>query len=88
MSSSFTFCFFLALDVNVNLAACRMSVIVRNPSGRLVLYCKGADSVIYERLADGQDMARDRTREDMEVFANGGLRTLCIAFRYVPFILY
>lgn len=60
-----------------------MSVIVRDPSGRLVLYCKGADSVIYERLADGQDMVRDRTREDMEAFANGGLRTLCVAFRCV-----
>ncbi|KAG8759000.1 hypothetical protein FRC12_009867 [Ceratobasidium sp. 428] len=61
----------------------RMSVIVRDPTGRLVLYCKGADSVIYERLASGQDTIRERTREDMEVFANGGLRTLCIAYRYL-----
>lgn len=59
----------------------RMSVIVRDPQNRLVLYCKGADSVIYERLASGQDELRERTREDMEVFANGGLRTLCIAYR-------
>jgi phospholipid-translocating ATPase len=58
-----------------------MSVIVRDPQGRLVLYCKGADSVIYERLASGQDDIKERTREDMEVFANGGLRTLCIAYR-------
>ncbi|QRV93154.1 phospholipid-translocating P-type ATPase [Ceratobasidium sp. AG-Ba] len=61
----------------------RMSVIVRDPNGRLVLYCKGADSVIYERLAGGQDAIREKTREDMEVFANGGLRTLCIAYRYL-----
>jgi len=27
----------------------RMSVIVRNPSGQIKLYCKGADTVIYER---------------------------------------
>ncbi|KAG8692278.1 hypothetical protein FRC08_009880 [Ceratobasidium sp. 394] len=60
-----------------------MSVIVRDPTGRLVLYCKGADSVIYERLAGGQDAIREKTREDMEVFANGGLRTLCIAYRYL-----
>ncbi|KAF8686428.1 Phospholipid-translocating P-type ATPase [Rhizoctonia solani] len=61
----------------------RMSVIVRDPQGRLVLYCKGADSVIYERLAGGQDVLRERTREDMEAFANGGLRTLCIAYRFL-----
>ena len=28
----------------------RMSVIARRPDGAIVLYCKGADSVIYERL--------------------------------------
>ncbi|CAE6474741.1 unnamed protein product [Rhizoctonia solani] len=61
----------------------RMSVIVRDPQGRLVLYCKGADSVIYERLAGGQDAVKERTREDMETFANGGLRTLCIAYRFL-----
>ncbi|KAJ1305376.1 hypothetical protein OPQ81_000391 [Rhizoctonia solani] len=61
----------------------RMSVIVRDPQGRLVLYCKGADSVIYERLAQGQDTLKERTREDMEAFANGGLRTLCIAYRFL-----
>ncbi|CAE6450639.1 unnamed protein product [Rhizoctonia solani] len=61
----------------------RMSVIVRDPQGRLVLYCKGADSVIYERLAGGQDTLKDSTREDMEAFANGGLRTLCIAYRFL-----
>jgi phospholipid-transporting ATPase len=27
----------------------RMSVIVRNPDGQIKLYCKGADTVIYER---------------------------------------
>ena len=62
----------------------RMSVIVRNPQGRLVLYCKGADSVIYERLAADQDpVLKAQTSNDMETFANGGLRTLCIAYRYL-----
>ena len=27
----------------------RMSVIVRNSAGKIKLYCKGADTVIYER---------------------------------------
>lgn len=62
----------------------RMSVIVRNPEGKLVLYCKGADSVIYARLAADHDPTlKDATAKDMESFANGGLRTLCIAYRYL-----
>uniref|UniRef100_A0AAV2IWW6 Uncharacterized protein n=1 Tax=Knipowitschia caucasica TaxID=637954 RepID=A0AAV2IWW6_KNICA len=28
----------------------RMSVIVRNPEGKTTLFCKGADTIIYERL--------------------------------------
>ncbi|KAF8269428.1 phospholipid-translocating P-type ATPase [Lactarius quietus] len=60
----------------------RMSVIVRNPQGQIVLYCKGADSVIYERLAANHDSAlEEKTSKDMETFANGGLRTLCVAYR-------
>lgn len=62
----------------------RMSVIVRNPEGRIVLYTKGADSVIYERLAANHDpLLKQKTLKDMEDFANGGLRTLCIAYRYL-----
>ncbi|KAG8835462.1 hypothetical protein FRC17_003029 [Serendipita sp. 399] len=62
----------------------RMSVIVRNPEGRIVLYCKGADSVIYARLAADHDPAlKAATTRDMETFANAGLRTLCISFRYL-----
>lgn len=60
----------------------RMSVIVRNPEGQLILYCKGADSVIYARLAPDHDArVKEATAKDMEAFANGGLRTLCIAYR-------
>ena len=62
----------------------RMSTIVRDAQGRLVLYCKGADSVIYERLAKDHDpVLKERTNKDMEMFANNGLRTLCIAYRYL-----
>ncbi|ESK92514.1 phospholipid-translocating p-type atpase domain-containing protein [Moniliophthora roreri MCA 2997] len=60
----------------------RMSVVVRTPDGKLVLYTKGADSVIYARLAKDHDTTlKERTNKDMEAFANGGLRTLCIAYR-------
>ncbi|KAF9465973.1 phospholipid-transporting ATPase 1 [Collybia nuda] len=62
----------------------RMSVIMRGPDGRLVLYCKGADSVIYERLAKDHDSTlKEQTSKDMEMFANSGLRTLCIAYRWL-----
>ena len=62
----------------------RMSVIVRSPDGRLILYCKGADSVIYARLRTDHDpLLKEQTSKDMELFANSGLRTLCIAYRYL-----
>ncbi|KAG6819892.1 hypothetical protein H0H93_007670 [Arthromyces matolae] len=62
----------------------RMSVVVRNPDGRLILYCKGADSVIYARLAKDHDpILKEKTSKDMEMFANNGLRTLCIAYRWL-----
>ncbi|KAI5988265.1 hypothetical protein EDC04DRAFT_2884149 [Pisolithus marmoratus] len=60
----------------------RMSVIVRAPDGRIILYCKGADTVIYERLSPNVDQVlKEKTSKDMDTFANGGLRTLCIAYR-------
>ena len=64
----------------------RMSVIMRSPQdGQIVLLCKGADSVIYERLSsdttEEQRCVREQTLKDLEAFANEGLRTLCIASR-------
>ncbi|RIB13767.1 hypothetical protein C2G38_2097551 [Gigaspora rosea] len=63
----------------------RMSVILRSPEGGVILLCKGADSVIYERLEEGrQDQLKEDTLLDLQVFANEGLRTLCIAYRVIP----
>ncbi|XP_057948489.1 phospholipid-transporting ATPase 3 isoform X2 [Malania oleifera] len=59
----------------------RQSVVCRYPDGRLVLYCKGADSVIYERLADGNNDLKKTTRKHLEQFGSAGLRTLCLAYR-------
>ncbi|XP_077103907.1 putative phospholipid-transporting ATPase IA isoform X4 [Siphateles boraxobius] len=56
----------------------RMSVIMRTPSGKIRLYCKGADTVIYERLADSSRY-KDITLKHLEQFATEGLRTLCYA---------
>ena len=58
----------------------RMSTIIRMPDGRITLFCKGADSVIYSRLKRGeQAQLRRSTAEHLELFAREGLRTLCIA---------
>lgn len=60
----------------------RMSAIVRMPDGRIKLFCKGADSMIYSRLLKGQQQElRKATAENLEVFAREGLRTLCVAER-------
>ncbi|XP_056294685.1 phospholipid-transporting ATPase IA isoform X2 [Pseudoliparis swirei] len=56
----------------------RMSVIVRTPSGKIRLYCKGADTVIYDRLADSSRY-KEITLKHLEQFATEGLRTLCFA---------
>jgi len=60
----------------------RMSAIVRMPNGKIVLFCKGADSIIYSRLKKGeQQELRKTTADHLEMFAREGLRTLCIAQR-------
>ncbi|KAJ8014650.1 hypothetical protein DPEC_G00017840 [Dallia pectoralis] len=56
----------------------RMSVIIRTPSGKIRLYCKGADTVIYDRLADSSRY-KEITLKHLEQFASEGLRTLCLA---------
>ncbi|KAK0556666.1 phospholipid transporting ATPase [Tilletia horrida] len=62
----------------------RMSVIVRDRDGRILMICKGADSVIYARLReDHPKELMESTQRDLEDFANAGLRTLCIAYRYL-----
>lgn len=52
----------------------RMSTVVRGPDGRIKLYTKGADTVIYERLAPNQSFSEPNLMH-LEV---GGLQSaLC-----------
>jgi phospholipid-transporting ATPase len=44
-----------------------MSTIVRMPDGKIKLYTKGADTVIYERLAQGGSPLADSTLVHLEV---------------------
>ncbi|KAI8854148.1 hypothetical protein BC829DRAFT_218733 [Chytridium lagenaria] len=78
----------------------RMSVIIRRPEGQIVLLVKGADNVIFERLRRTSESTRssmdndaphiiegadpDMTSKHLEVFANEGLRTLCLAYKIIP----
>ncbi|KAJ3105015.1 hypothetical protein HDU97_008623 [Phlyctochytrium planicorne] len=59
----------------------RMSSVVRCPDGKIKLYIKGADTVIFERLAKDNNPYLDITCVHLEEYANEGLRTLCIAYR-------
>ncbi|XP_053181068.1 phospholipid-transporting ATPase ID-like [Scomber japonicus] len=59
----------------------RMSVIVRSPEGKLSLYCKGADTIIYERLHQSCKKLMDVTTEHLNEFAGDGLRTLALAHK-------
>lgn len=43
-----------------------MSVIVRR-NNQIVLYCKGADNVIYDRLRSDQSELKTRTQEHLNV---------------------
>nr|XP_019046460.1 phospholipid-transporting ATPase [Kwoniella bestiolae CBS 10118]OCF25390.1 phospholipid-transporting ATPase [Kwoniella bestiolae CBS 10118] len=60
----------------------RMSTVVRGPDGRIKLYTKGADTVIFERLAPDQELT-ESTLVHLEDYATEGLRTLCLAYREI-----
>lgn len=68
-------------SLEFNSARKRMSVIVRmHDTGRIFLFCKGADNIIYSRLEPNQQLElRQSTSDELGEFANDGLRTLCIA---------
>ncbi|KAI1098318.1 phospholipid-translocating P-type ATPase [Jackrogersella minutella] len=71
--------------IEFNSSRKRMSAIVKMPDGRIILFCKGADSIIYSRLKRGEQAElRKTTAEHLEMFAREGLRTLCIAQRVLP----
>ncbi|KAL2523332.1 putative phospholipid-transporting ATPase 8 [Forsythia ovata] len=59
----------------------RMSVIVKNVENQLLLLCKGADSVMFERLSrNGRDFEAT-TMNHIKQYAEAGLRTLVVAYR-------
>ncbi|KAK7265044.1 hypothetical protein RJT34_32660 [Clitoria ternatea] len=59
----------------------RMSVIVRDEEGKLLLLSKGADSVMFERIAKNGREFEEKTKQHISEYADSGLRTLILAYR-------
>ena len=60
----------------------RMSCIFKDPNGKIVIMCKGADSVIAELLTqESIDGEHQKTQPIVDDFARIGLRTLYLAER-------
>ena len=59
----------------------RMSVIVKTPEDKILVICKGADSVIEKLLCN--DAYLDVTKAYLDEFAKTGLRTLLIASKEI-----
>ena len=55
----------------------RMSVILRR-DGKLRLYCKGADNVVYERLKSDDTTIKAKTQEHLNVNNN---KYICILYQ-------
>ena len=69
----------------------RMSVVLRTPEDKIVLFCKGADNVVLQRLKQDQDRdVKDKTLSDLDVrlyffgvtyMFNIYIINLCVAFK-------
>ncbi|GFY97169.1 ATPase E1-E2 type family protein [Actinidia rufa] len=59
----------------------RMSVIIRGEDGQILLLCKGADSIIFDRLAKNGKMFEEPTTKHLNDYGEAGLRTLALAYR-------
>lgn len=64
----------------------RSSIILENENGQIILYCKGADSVIFERMLPHKYL--DLVKNHLENYASTGLRTLVLAKRYIATSFY
>jgi phospholipid-transporting ATPase len=62
----------------------RETIIIKNPEGKIILYCKGADSIIEKRLSknsNSQILAQSKYYVDK--FSAQGLRTLFVAMKII-----
>ncbi|KAF3584523.1 hypothetical protein F2Q69_00031704 [Brassica cretica] len=59
----------------------RMSVIVRDEEGQIFLLCKGADSIIFDRLSKNGKTYLEATSKHLNGYGEAGLRTLALSYR-------
>ncbi|KAF8096620.1 hypothetical protein N665_0305s0042 [Sinapis alba] len=59
----------------------RMSVIVRDEKGQIFLLCKGADSIIFDRLSKNGKTYLEATSKHLNGYGEAGLRTLALSYR-------
>ncbi|KAL2534070.1 putative phospholipid-transporting ATPase 4 [Abeliophyllum distichum] len=59
----------------------RMSIIVRDETGQILLLCKGADSIIFDRLSKNGRMYEEATTKQLNEYGEAGLRTLALAYK-------
>ncbi|WOK93870.1 hypothetical protein Cni_G02571 [Canna indica] len=59
----------------------RMSVVVRDENGKIVVFCKGADSIILDRLSKAGRTYESETVKHLKGYGEAGLRTLALAYR-------
>ncbi|XP_060057459.1 phospholipid-transporting ATPase ID isoform X8 [Erinaceus europaeus] len=79
LGSAITYQLLAILDFN-NIRK-RMSVIVRNPEGKIRLYCKGADTILLDRLHPSTHELLSATTDHLNEYAGEGLRTLVLAYK-------
>ncbi|CAD6336531.1 unnamed protein product [Miscanthus lutarioriparius] len=59
----------------------RMTVILQDEDGQILLFCKGADSIIFDRLAKNGRMYEVDTTRHLNEYGEAGLRTLALSYR-------
>ncbi|KAJ8479625.1 hypothetical protein OPV22_023352 [Ensete ventricosum] len=59
----------------------RMSVIVRDETGQILLLCKGADSIILDKLSKNGRIYERETIKHLNEYGEAGLRTMALAYR-------
>lgn len=64
-----------------------MTVVVRTPDNKILVLCKGADSIIEQRLKKDQHHL-SKTKDYLNSYADQGLRTLLIARKEIDEVFY
>ncbi|XP_039032394.1 probable phospholipid-transporting ATPase 4 [Hibiscus syriacus] len=59
----------------------RMTVIVRDEEGQILLLCKGADNIIFDRPSKNGSLYEEDTTRHLNEYGEGGLRTLALAYK-------